>query len=69
MNITINGESREVSSQTRISDLLLQLNVPRERVAIELNLSIIDREQFAQVILKEGDTLEIINFVGGGEAH
>jgi thiamine biosynthesis protein ThiS len=69
MQIGINGVKKELLHETTLQGLLTQLNIIPERVAIELNLSIIAKDQFDQVLLKEGDRVEIINFVGGGEAQ
>ncbi len=66
MKIEVNGLQQEFSTGTNLVELLSQLSIMPERVAIELNLSVIDRKQFDQVSLKEGDKIEIINFVGGG---
>jgi thiamine biosynthesis protein ThiS len=66
MQIEVNGQKREVLPGTNILDILSQFNIPEQRVAVELNLSIIDRKQFSQISLNEGDKMEIINFVGGG---
>lgn len=68
MQIELNGVKKELLPGTSIQGLLAQLHITSERVAIELNLTIIDKNQFDQVLLKEGDHLEIINFVGGGGA-
>ena len=46
--------------------LLEQLNIRSSRVVIELNRNIVSRETYGSAILKEGDTLEIVHFVGGG---
>ncbi len=66
MRIEVNGLQQELSPGTSLVRLLSQLNIVPERVAIELNLNVIDRKQFDQISLKEGDKIEIINFVGGG---
>jgi thiamine biosynthesis protein ThiS len=67
MKIEVNSEKREVLQGTNILELLSQLNISERMVAVELNLNILDREQFTQVCLSEGDKIEIIHFVGGGE--
>jgi len=66
MQIEVNSVKKELLLDTTLQELLTQLNIVPERVAVELNLTIINRNQFDQVLLKEGDRLEIINFVGGG---
>ncbi|MEK7286752.1 MAG: sulfur carrier protein ThiS [Nitrospirota bacterium] len=66
MNIVVNGEMLEVSEGVTLLALLSQLNIAPAHVAIELNLSVIDKSQFDQVLLKDSDKMEIIRFVGGG---
>lgn len=66
MKLTVNGEGLEIPGDLTLLALLSQLNVALERVAVELNLSVIDKNQFDQVVLKDNDKIEIINFVGGG---
>ncbi len=65
MNLTVNGETREVSADT-LNALVEQLGMKPDRVAIELNREIIPRERWPQTRLNDGDRLEIVHFVGGG---
>lgn len=67
MQILINGNLKQLPSTTAtIADLVATLNVAGKRIAIECNGEIVPRSQFAQVMLKEGDSLEIVGAVGGG---
>ena len=66
MVINVNGEDREVRDDLPLTELLAQLDLRAERVAIELNLDILPRGQWAQTRLQPGDSLEIVHFVGGG---
>ena len=66
MQIVVNGTRQEAPSEVNISQLLAKLNFPSERVAVEVNLAIIDRGKYGQTFLREGDQIEIISFVGGG---
>lgn len=66
MQLFINGQKQELKPDTRISDLLKQLQINSGAVAVELNLAIVPKNQFENTVLKEGDKLEIISFVGGG---
>ena len=66
MNVTVNGEQRNVPDGTTITQLLEQLKIAPERVVVELNLTIVKRAQYAGTGLKEGDQVEIVQFVGGG---
>jgi len=64
--ITLNGERYELDQPVTVIDLLARLNIDPRRVAIEHNLNIIRRHTFSDAIVDEGDTVEIVNFVGGG---
>ena len=66
MLITVNGERFELDQPVSLVDLLARLDIDPRRVAIEHNLSILKRHRFSDVILQDGDTVEIVNFVGGG---
>ena len=66
MVITLNGERYELDQPVTVIDLLARLNIDPRRVAIEHNLNIIRRHTFSDAIVDEGDTVEIVNFVGGG---
>jgi len=63
--LIINGENRDLTAQT-LSALVEQLGMKPDRVAIELNREIVPRDRWAQVLLTNGDQLEIVHFVGGG---
>ena len=67
MNITINGNAKQLDSQNMtVSALVVTLNLTGKRLAIEKNGEIVPRSQFDAVHLQEGDTLEIVGAVGGG---
>lgn len=66
MQVTINGETRSVPDNLSLQALLRYLNLREERVAIERNREIVNRERWAQVKVEAGDQLEIVHFVGGG---
>ena len=66
MQITLNGEKFELDQPVSVSDLLLKLDIDSRRVAVEHNLAILKRQRFPEVVVREGDTVEIVNFVGGG---
>ena len=66
MKIWVNGTMKEFTDRLTISSLLNQLAVQSEQAAVELNLAILDRADFSKTVLKDGDKLEIIRFVGGG---
>jgi thiamine biosynthesis protein ThiS len=64
--ITLNGERYELDEPMSVAAFLARLEIDPRRVAIEHNLTIIKRQTFTDVVIGEGDTLEIVNFVGGG---
>lgn len=66
MNIRINGEEKEIAEGLSIAALLDKLQIRPGRVVVELNRNIIAREAHDSTALKDGDTLEIVHFVGGG---
>lgn len=67
MRIQVNDETREVSDRATLSDLIRQLALAPERLAVELNRRVVRRAEWPQTILAEGDRVEIVHFVGGGE--
>ena len=66
MQITLNGEPFEIQRPLSLVALLEQLEIDARRVAIEHNLTLIKRHRFPEVIVGDGDQVEIVNFVGGG---
>ena len=66
MHITLNGERYELDGRLSVADLLARLEIDPRRVAVEHNLRILKRHLFTDVLVNEGDTVEIVNFVGGG---
>ena len=67
MQIRVNGERRELRDESRLSDLLKELSLALERVAVELNSQVVRRKEWPNTILRDGDRVEIVHFVGGGE--
>ncbi|BFU90005.1 MAG: Thiamine biosynthesis protein ThiS [Nitrospira sp.] len=66
IHIQVNGQARSWRSGATVADLLQDLDIQTERVAVELNLEILDRAAFDQCQLKDGDRVEILGFIGGG---
>jgi thiamine biosynthesis protein ThiS len=66
MKLEINGEARDFNSPLTLAGLVDQLGMKADRVAVELNRSIVARDHWATTSLAEGDRLEIVHFVGGG---
>jgi thiamine biosynthesis protein ThiS len=66
VTILLNGETRDLPGELTVSQLLEHLQVDPRRVAIELNLIVIRRAAYDTAMIREGDRVEIVNFVGGG---
>jgi thiamine biosynthesis protein ThiS len=66
IQIQVNGEQRNCGADVTVGDLLRELVIKTERVAVELNLEILDRKDFDHRSLKQGDRVEILSFIGGG---
>jgi thiamine biosynthesis protein ThiS len=66
IEIIVNGETREVARGASVADLINDLDLTPQRLAIELNLSILPRAKWSETELRSGDKLEIVHFVGGG---
>lgn len=66
IHIHVNGQARTWRSDATVADLLQDLDIRTERVAVELNLEILDRAAFGQRRLENGDRVEILGFIGGG---
>lgn len=64
--ITINGEQRRVLAGITLAQLIAEIGLSPQRVAVERNLEIIPRSTFGQLMVKDGDIYEIVHFVGGG---
>ena len=68
MNITTNGEAVSIDPLT-VQQYLVSLGIDPRRVAVELNLDILPKAQYESTLIKEGDSLEIVHFVGGGSSR
>jgi sulfur carrier protein len=66
LQIQVNGLPRDCRSGSTVGDLLRELEIMTERVAVELNLEILDRKEFELRNLRQGDRVEILSFIGGG---
>lgn len=66
MKVFINGETREINQQLNLRELLERLDLPQERVAVELNKEVVRKKDWEAVKVSDGDKLEVIHFVGGG---
>ena len=66
IEIKLNGESKTIDSDVTLDGLLDLFSLPRQRVAIELNRSVVNRNIWNATSISEGDVIEVIHFVGGG---
>ncbi|HET6891364.1 MAG TPA: sulfur carrier protein ThiS [Pyrinomonadaceae bacterium] len=66
MRLEINGEKRELAEGLSLQELVQFLKLKPEQIAIELNQMVMRRAEWASTLLKEGDRIEIVHFVGGG---
>ncbi|HXZ33924.1 MAG TPA: sulfur carrier protein ThiS [Terriglobales bacterium] len=66
MKLQINGADRDFPPPLSLQGLLERLGMKADRVAVELNQNIVPRDRWADTNLNEGDSLEIVHFVGGG---
>lgn len=64
--ITLNGESKAVDAGLSIDRLLSELELPRDRIAVELNRRVVRRTDWPDHVIEDGDRVEIVHFVGGG---
>jgi sulfur carrier protein len=66
MQIFLNGENKIVPDNITVRGLLEHLHIQQQRVAVELNESIVKKDGYDSTVIKEGDSLEIVSFMGGG---
>ena len=66
VTITLNGDRHDILAPVTVTALLESLAIDARRVAVEHNLVIVKRAAFDQTVVREGDSVEIVNFVGGG---
>ena len=66
MNITCNGETKKIAPNTTLESFIRNLDLNPETVVAECDGRIIKREEYDTLVLREGNVLELIRFVGGG---
>jgi sulfur carrier protein len=66
ISISVNGQPKEIPADRSISELIDLLGIARDRVAVELNRSIVRKRDWQQTTVTPGSHLEIVEFVGGG---
>ncbi|HUW55012.1 MAG TPA: sulfur carrier protein ThiS [Planctomycetota bacterium] len=66
MKLQVNGEARELEDGLTLARFIAGLELGKVRVAVERNFDIVPRDQYVDTVLRDGDRLEIVTFVGGG---
>jgi thiamine biosynthesis protein ThiS len=67
MIVVVNGKETQVSDDAAVVEVITALGLKPERVAVEVNHKIVKRADWTSTVLVEGDRVEIVHFVGGGE--
>ncbi len=66
IKIIVNGKKYSIYQNMKISNLIEKLDIPLNKVAIELNEKIIDKKKLKTITLHNKDSIEIVHFIGGG---
>jgi len=66
MKVFINGETKEIFVRFNLLELLREFSLPSERIAIELNQTVIRKKDWENILINDADRIEIVHFVGGG---
>jgi len=66
MRVTLNGEPRDLRDGLTVADLVGELGLRARRIAVEINLDILARDDYERRPLCDGDVVEIVHFIGGG---
>ncbi len=66
MLVYVNGQTKEVTDDLSLAELIALLEMPATRIAVEVNRVVVRRVDWNTTILREGDRLEVVHFVGGG---
>ena len=66
MRVQVNGEARELPDGLSLDDLVRELSLPPERIAIELNHEVVRRKEWPVTMIANDDRIELVHFVGGG---
>ena len=64
--IQLNGDPYEINKGTNLNELLNKLKIQKNKVAIEVNGEIVEKNKYPNLILNKGDQVEIVKFIGGG---
>jgi len=66
MQVTLNGELRDVREALSVAELIAELSLNGRRLAVELNQEVLPRDEYGARALASGDVIEIVHFIGGG---
>ena len=66
VKITVNGEIYSVKNETTLIEVVRDRGFDEKRIAVEINGEIVPKASYSETLLKEGDSLEVVRFVGGG---
>ena len=64
--VYLNGETREIGDGSSMAELVDSLGLVQKRIAVEVNGAVVSRDHWPQTIINEGDSIELVHFVGGG---
>jgi len=64
--IQLNGSSYEINNGSNLNELLNNLKIQKNKVAIEVNGEIVEKKKYAHLVLNKNDKVEIVHFIGGG---
>ena len=64
--IQLNGDPYEINNGTNLNELLNRLKIKKNKVAIEINGEIVEKNKYTNLILNKDDKVEIVHFIGGG---
>ncbi len=66
MIIRVNGESKETAQDLSVAQFIKEMALDENRIVIELNASVLPKQEFSRTTLQDGDRLELVEFVAGG---
>jgi len=66
ISVTVNGEPRTIAAGASIAAMLEEIGIDPRKVAVEHNLEVVPRSTLGDVAVNDGDSFEIVHFVGGG---
>ena len=66
IHITVNGETINFDCDKTVEELLERLDFPPNYLAVELNATVVSRENYSTTVIRDGDEIEVVTLVGGG---